>query len=70
MLKKDEMSIEILEDGTIRIEAVGAISAPNHMQAEQLLRNVHDMTGGNVRVEHKNHARNPAKIRQHVEQRN
>jgi hypothetical protein len=44
-MKKDEMRIEILEDGTIKFET-DSVSMPNHTNAEQFLREVGRLAGG------------------------
>ena len=48
----DTMKIEILEDGTIRIET-DRISAINHTTAEALMRNVAMAAGGQQHRKHK-----------------
>lgn len=45
--QEDQIEVEVLADGTIKISA-DKISAANHMNAEQLLRNVQELTGGKV----------------------
>ena len=46
-MNTDEMTLEILEDGTIRI-STNPISPDNHLQAEQLLAFIAKMSGGEV----------------------
>jgi len=48
----DEITFEILDDGTIKIEA-GRVSAANHLNAENFLREAARMAGGQVKVKHK-----------------
>lgn len=44
----DRMSIKILEEGTIRTEIAGSVSAPNHQNAEAFLKEFALLTGGPV----------------------
>lgn len=48
----DTLKIEILEDGTLKIEA-DKVSAPNHVGAESFLREVQKLAGGAVKITHK-----------------
>ena len=48
----DKMQVTILEDGTIRIET-DKISGPNHLNAENLLREVAKLAGGPVTLRKK-----------------
>ena len=48
----DEMNVEILEDGTIKVET-SAISQQNHMTAEALLRNLATAGGAKQTRKHK-----------------
>lgn len=47
MQNEDQMEVEILEDGSIKL-AADKISAANHMNAEQLIRSVQELAGGKV----------------------
>lgn len=51
----DKLNINILEDGTIRTETVGHVSAPNHQSAEAFLREVGRLTGGEVTRQKRGH---------------
>ena len=44
---QDHMKFEILEDGTIKV-ITDPISGPNHVNAEQFLRLIGQMAGGEV----------------------
>ena len=46
----DTIQWEILEDGTISI-TTDAISGPNHQSADELLENLADLLGGEVKIE-------------------
>ena len=48
----DTMNIEVLEDGTIKVDT-GPISPANHMTAEAFLRNVATASGGKQERKHK-----------------
>jgi len=48
----DIMNIEILADGTIKIDS-GTIAPQNHMSAEAFLRNVASVSGSVQRRKHK-----------------
>ena len=43
----DSIQIEILPDGTVKVTTDG-VSAPNHLSAEQFLRAMSRMLGGDV----------------------
>jgi hypothetical protein len=45
----DEMKIEILPDGTIKVDT-GPVSAANHSTAEALLRNLQSASGGGTQT--------------------
>lgn len=45
MFKNDALSIEILEDGTIKT-TTDAVSGANHANAEQFLKYIATLTGG------------------------
>lgn len=45
----DQVKITILEDGTIKVET-GKISGPNHLNAEQFLREMSRLAGGTVEI--------------------
>ena len=47
MKDKDQMNIEVLEDGTIRFDT-GAFSGKNHQSAEDFLALVEEMAGGDA----------------------
>lgn len=51
---KDEMIIDILDDGTIRIET-SPISGPIHASAEKFLADVQQATGGEQTRRRKGH---------------
>lgn len=52
-MKMDNLTIEILEDGTIKTTS-DAVSGPNHANAEQFLKHMATMAGGEtVRVKRK-----------------
>ncbi len=48
----DKMQITILADGTIRVET-DKISGPNHLNAEQFLREMSKLAGGEVTIKAK-----------------
>jgi hypothetical protein len=48
MAKVDAFDVTVMPDGLVKIEAVGAISAPNHASAENLLSTLATMLGGDV----------------------
>ena len=48
----DKIKYEILEDGTVTIDT-DQISGPNHLSADELLRQLSDLLGGGVEVRHK-----------------
>jgi hypothetical protein len=48
----DAMNIEVLEDGSLRIDT-GPISAVNHTTAEAFLRNISQACGGKQERRHK-----------------
>jgi len=50
---KDKITCTILEDGTIRWEVDGDISAPNHSSADEFLAEVGRLVGGAETIEHK-----------------
>lgn len=58
MLKKDVMTVEILDGGIIKITSADAISAPNHANAESLIREIRKDAGGKTTQKHlkKGHA--------------
>lgn len=64
----DQMKFEILADGTIKVETVGTISAVNHVNAEEFLKLIHQLTGGDVTIEHKRSAVRGQPIAQHQKQ--
>ncbi len=43
----DQIQIEILPDGTVKV-TTDSVSAPNHLSAEQFLREMSRMLGGDV----------------------
>ena len=45
----DQIKITILEDGTLKVET-GKISGPNHLGAEQFLREMSRLCGGTVEI--------------------
>ena len=45
-LKKDTITVEILDDGLIKVTSADKISAPNHMSAERFLADVAKDAGG------------------------
>lgn len=53
--KPDEITITILEDGTIRMETDN-ISGPNHLNAEQFLAQVGRLAGGETKSTRKSAA--------------
>ena len=48
MLKQDTLTIEILEDGTIRTTS-DAVSMANHANAEQFLKHMATLAGGETK---------------------
>jgi len=53
---EDQLEIEITDEGLIKISA-DKISAANHLNAEQFLRNVQELAGGKVTRKHKGAAK-------------
>jgi hypothetical protein len=51
-MKDSEIKFEILEDGTVTIDT-DDLSGPNHVSADQLLKDLAEMLGGAVTVKHK-----------------
>lgn len=51
-MKKDELLIDILPDGSLKI-SIDPVSAANHGSAERLLKTVIDSLGGDVTTKHK-----------------
>lgn len=51
----DAMNIEILEDGTIKVET-DKVSAPNHSTAEAFMRHMNQAAGGTQTRKHKHGA--------------
>lgn len=47
---KDDIIIDVLPDGSVKITTSG-ISAPNHMSADQLLREIEGVLGGETKKE-------------------
>ena len=50
MANGDTIDIEILDDGTVKI-TTGAISAPNHKNADEMIRAIQAAVGGDVTTE-------------------
>ena len=48
----DKINIEILEDGTLSI-STDAISGKNHMSADEFLKTIERLTGGETKETHK-----------------
>lgn len=48
----DEFDIKILPGGIIKVTSPGAISAPNHMEAEKLLAAIKKAAGGKATIKH------------------
>lgn len=53
-MNTDKLDIEILEDGTLRIQT-DKISGPNHMSADQLLAEINKLVGGPVQTQKRPH---------------
>lgn len=67
MQKPDELKIEVLEDGTIRVES-DEISGVNHLSAEAFLRYVSQLAGSPPEIKHKQghtHSHTGTQIHQH-----
>lgn len=64
-MKTDRMKIEILADGTIRIDSDG-ISLPNHQAAEAFVRDAATLAGGTTEIKHKHGAK--GHVHQHGQQ--
>lgn len=45
-MPKDKMTVEFLDNGVIKITSADAISAPNHANAESLIREIKKDAGG------------------------
>jgi hypothetical protein len=58
-MKTDTMTIEILADGTLKVET-DEVSLANHTNAENLLREMNKLAGGPTAIRHKHgkHAHN------------
>jgi hypothetical protein len=64
-MPSDEITITILDDGTIKVET-DSVSAPVHANAEAFLREMSRLAGGEVKVE-KKQARGHVHAAQHAE---
>lgn len=57
-MNADTISVEILDDGSIKV-VTDKVSGPNHMQAEAFLRALRELSGGDQtrtkRAEHTHH---------------
>ena len=51
-MKRDEMLIDILPDGSLKI-SIDPVSAADHGSAERLLKTVIDSLGGDVTTKHR-----------------
>lgn len=51
-MKTDTLTIEILPDGTLKVET-DEVSAPNHVAAENIIKEMFRMQGGAVDIKHK-----------------
>lgn len=61
MSREDTIEVEILPDGGIKVYS-GAVSAPSHTSAEELLDDItHDMGGKHTIKKRAAHGRNQAK---------
>ena len=49
-MSEDRIKVSILKDGTIRVET-DPISAPNHVNATALLKQIATLAGGEVTIE-------------------
>lgn len=52
-MKSDTIKFEILEDGTISL-TTDQVSGPNHVSADQLLRELAELVGGEVKISKRN----------------
>jgi hypothetical protein len=62
----DKMEIEIMPDGMIKV-STDAVSAANHMSAEQFLREVARLTGGTTTRTRRGHSHGHAHDHSHGE---
>ena len=60
----DQITFEILEDGTLSVKT-SDISAANHMSADQLLKDMVNMMGGKVEVKKNPEAKNYKQLLNH-----
>lgn len=60
----DTINVEILPDGTIKVET-GVVSQANHLNGESFLREMAKLTGGEVTVRHKHGAHSHAHTHSH-----
>lgn len=47
-MKTNDIQFEVLEDGTITV-TTDDLSGPNHVSADKLLKNLFELTGGDVK---------------------
>lgn len=48
----DKFTIEILDDGTVKV-TTDQVSTPNHVNAENLLKEIFRLAGGEVEIAHR-----------------
>jgi hypothetical protein len=63
-MNQDEIQIEILPDGSLKIET-DEVSAANHMSADDLVKFIERLAGGETQVKHK-HTHAHGKAHQHL----
>jgi len=51
-MKKDIINITVLDGGILKMTTPGGISAPNHMEAEKLVRDIEKAVGGKTTIKH------------------
>lgn len=64
---EDTIAIEILPDGTIKV-TTNTISPANHMSADQFLREIERLTGGETTKSKNRHGHIHAHIHGHIKQ--
>ncbi len=59
-MKRDTMTVEILDDGIIKITSADKISAPNHVNAEKMVAAITKDAGGPVTIKRLSHSHSHA----------
>ncbi len=68
-MPQDEMKIEILEDGTIKV-STSKVSAANHMNADKFIAEMQRLCGGTTSKEKIGHAHHHQHTHEHAKEGN